>query len=176
MIAAIISFIIFIAYLVCTVRYNKAVPSSLSVTYYILGASRDQKYPEGFNRLRASIFTFVLWEMLLLLIVPMMDMTPDNLRFLAFLCLAAIGFVGAAPEFYDLNVYRIHASSAVISATAGIAWALAAGARAGMVGLTLAAAISLSLALASRTLVSSRTFWLEMVAFGTVYFTIFLMF
>lgn len=176
MVAAIISFIVFIAYLVCAVRYNKAVPSSLSVTYYILGASRDQEYPEGFNRLRASIFTFVLWAMLLLLIFPMMDMTPDNLRFLAFLCLASIGFVGAAPEFYDLDVFRIHTSSAVISAAAGIAWALSAGARAGIIGLLLAAAISLALALASRTLMSSRTFWLEMTAFGTVYFTLFLLF
>lgn len=174
MIAAIISALIFLSYLVIVVRYCRGVPPSLSMTYYILGLSRDPQ-DQSFRRLRASVFTFVLWAMALLLIAPMMDATPERWQFLSFLCLASICFVGAAPEFLEQSVSRFHIASALVAAAAGVSWAVVAGGRAGVVGLFSSAVICLALSLASRTLKESRVWWLELVAFGTVYITMFWM-
>lgn len=167
MILTIISLLIFVVYLFFAIK-RYGIPTSLSETYYLLGG-------EPFNRLKASIFTFALWAMAIILLPVMIDVTPDQWRFLAFLALAGICFVGAAPEFMDEFEGKVHTISAITAACFGLLWALAVCKQTGLISLGVSAFAVLVAALMTDTFKSSRTFWLEMIAFGTVYLSTMLM-
>lgn len=170
-----LSLAIFVIYLTLFLRYAGEMPKSLSETYYYLGSVG---YPEAgwrsdFSRLRASIFTAMMWAIAFLLIAPMMDVTPDGLQFLVFLSLAGICFVGAAPEFKEIYEGKVHTASAVIAAVCALAWVVfVAG---GVIPIVVSLLFSLCGAIATSTLVRSRTFWLELVAFNSVYLSLIFM-
>lgn len=167
----ILSLLIFIVYLVLVVRYAGAVPESLSETYYLLGNKYYKLHsdPSGmsFRRLRASIFTAMMWVIALLLMIPLLELTPELGKPLVFLALGSIMFVGAAPQFHDEMEGKVHTTAAIMAAIFGIVWALLFAE--GLYWLLVSAFGCLVAALVTGTIKSSRTFWLEMVAFGTVY-------
>lgn len=161
MILTIISLLIFVVYLFFAIK-RYGIPTSLSETYYLLGG-------EPFNRLKASIFTFMMWAISFTLLPAMLDITPEDRQFLIFLALGAICFVGTAPNFKETFEGKVHTTSAVFAAFFGLSWALAMPHGFICVGLSLLAV--LVGALATATIKDSRTFWLEMVAFASVYMT-----
>lgn len=167
MILTIISLLIFVVYLACVLKYIGHVPQSLSETYYLIGG-------KPFNRLRASLFTFMMWTVAFMLLPAMLNVTPGNMQFLAFLALTGICFVGAAPEFYEEFQGRIHTASAVIAAVFGLAWAMFAGNGLGWVALVLSLFGAMAGAISTKSIKSCRIFWLEMIAFATVYLTMIL--
>lgn len=167
----ILSLLIFIVYLVLVIRYAGAVPESLSETYYLLGNKYYKLHsdPSGmsFRRLRASIFTGVMWAIALLLMIPLLEITPELGKPLVFLALGSIMIVGAAPQFHDEMEGKVHTTAAYVAAVLGIAWA-ALFAK-GLICLLAWTSVCLTTSLATGTIKGSRIFWLEMVAFGTVY-------
>lgn len=164
----IISFSIFVAYLIILVRYVGHIPESLSETYYLLGnKSYRNEDQTTFSHLKASIFTAMMWVIALLLMIPLLELTPEYGKPLVFLSLGSIMFVGAAPQFHDDLEGKVHTSAAVIAAILGIAWALIFAK--GLFWLIGSAVSCLISSLVTGTFKSSRTFWLEMVAFLTVY-------
>ena len=158
MILTLLSLSIFLLYLAIVLRYINHVPQSLSETFYLIG---DQP--------KCYLFTATLWVMVFTLMPPLLDITADNWDFLAFLALTGIGFVGAAPFFHDSGEGTVHTVAAIIAAVFGLAWCAAA------LKWWSAATIGVSLAgctfgaYKTKTIRSGRTFWLEMVAFASVY-------
>lgn len=165
MILTIISLLIFVVYLFFAIK-RYGIPTSLSETYYLLGG-------EPFNRLKASIFTFMMWAIAFTLLPTMLDVTPENFKFLAFLALAAICFVGAAPEFKKQYEGSVHTTTAVIAAVFGLSWSMLVAH--GYVPLIASLVFSLSAGFATATLKYGLTFWMELVAFNTVYFSLIFM-
>lgn len=164
MICAIISFLIFVAYISWIACKFKTVPVSLSETYYMLGQADGSG---KFNRLRASIFTFMMWAIAILLLPGMLDLTPEIGQFLPFLALVSICFVGAAPEFHDSYENKIHTTSAVFAAFFALSWAIVFAH--GIIVALMILAIALITGALTGTLKRSKIWWLEMVAFFTVY-------
>lgn len=80
----IISFLIITSY-VGVMIYRKGIPYSISDTYYSL----EHKVWFGFSMIATA----------LLLMPSILDRTPENFQFLAFLMCAGICFVGVAPNF-----------------------------------------------------------------------------
>lgn len=171
MITALLSLAIFAAYLFFVLKYVGKVPQSLSETYYLLGNKQYYMFPDPlemeFNRLRASLFTFMMWAISITLLPAMLDITPESRQFLAFLALSAICFVGAAPNFKDEFEGNVHKASAVIAAICGLLWVVFATDNWPMI--ILSAFCVLVAALRTNTAWTSRVFWLEMIAFGSVY-------
>lgn len=159
MIAAVISFLIFVAYVIMVLGYLTYIPASLSETYYLL--------PGGVKHL----FPAMLWTVSFLLLPKALDVTPPEWQFLIFLALAAIVFVGAAPEFHDPQEGKTHTVAAYAAAILGIAWAVIAAD--GFFYLVLSFIVACLAANATRTVKSGLTFWLELIAFSTVYISIF---
>lgn len=158
-----LSLAIFLAYLIPVIR-EFGIPDSLSDTYYLLGKSSD---PRTFNRLKASLFTAMMWVIAILLMVPLLDVTPELGKPLAFLSLAAIMFVGAAPEFQEDMEGKVHTIAAWVAAVLGIAWAVLFAH--GFAWLAISFISMCVAANMTKTEKSSLTFWLEMVAFCTVF-------
>lgn len=163
MVLTLLSLFIFALYLALSIE-SYGIPPSLSETYYLLGRT-----PFGFNKLKASIFTFMMWAISFTLLPAMLDLTPDSFKFLMFLALASICFVGAAPNFKDPDEGKVHSTSAILAACFGILWSVLM--PFGFIGLGLAIFGVLVGALATDTIKDSRIFWLEMIAFGCVYLT-----
>lgn len=162
MIATIISLLIFCTYLGISIKITGHIPESLSSTFYYLGG-------EPFDRLKASAFTVSMWVISILLLMPMLDITVTLWQFLCFLSLGGICFVGAAPEFREEYEGRIHSISAIISAATSITWVLISNVRIGVACIGSCVAVCLFIAVKTKTVKTSYTFWLEMVAFYSVY-------
>lgn len=172
---ALASLLVFVLYLFFVLKKIGHLPKSLSETYYYLGSNfvyPREGWNDNFNRLKASIFTFALWVMAFLLLPVMISKTPESLQFLTFLAIAGICFVGAAPEFKDSFEGKVHSTSAIISAVFGILWATVVIGAAGRIALGVSVFVVLAVALMTDSLKSSRTFWLELVAFATVYLSV----
>ena len=78
---------------------NYGVPWSLSHTVY--------KLPHE------AVFTLVMFAMAFLNIIPMMEACSENTKVLAFLTMASIGFVGAAPLGRNCDE-RVHMGAAML--------------------------------------------------------------
>lgn len=151
-----ISFAIFAAYLLGALLHIRQVPPSLSETFYLVGDAP-----------KCYLFTAALWAMMFTLLPVLLDMTPDGWDWLAFLALTGIGFVGAAPFFHEASEGRVHKAAAVIAAVFGLAWTLTT--RWWYAALALSLVICALGASRTDTWKSGRTWWLEMVAFASVY-------
>lgn len=155
MLSTLISIFIFVVYITAILIKFKIVPESLSNTYYMLG-----KW--------GPLFTLMMFACAFTILPPMLDVTNLNFQFVSFFCPAAICFVGAAPNFKkDKMEGRVHVISAYISAGFGLLW---------VAFLTkfwwlipIAIVIVGLLAYLTKTIKSSKTWWLEMIAFLSVY-------
>lgn len=154
----ILALFIFSAYLAAIAFIFRIVPVSLSDTYYML---------EQRSKGSGAWFTLMMFAVSVLVLIPMMDVTPDPYRICAFLPPTGIAFVGAAPQFKDSFVSKTHVVAAVVAAVFGIAWTVLLTPCWGAVPFCLLMAFLF--ARRSDTLRSCKTFWLEMVAFGSVF-------
>lgn len=100
----IISLIIFLAYLLMTYTWFD-IPYSISDTYYKL---ESRKKGAGW------LFTAMCWGVGGLLLPALLQLTPENYQFTAFLACAGLVFVGAAPQFKLSLTGSVHYGSAVI--------------------------------------------------------------
>ena len=153
-----ISFAIFAAYLLGALLHIRQVPPSLSETFYLIG-----------DEPKCYLFTATLWAMMFTLLPVLLDMTPDGWDWLAFLALTGIGFVGAAPFFHDSAEGKVHTAAAIAAAVFGVAWTLTTAYWYAALALTFCICM-LGIA-ATDSWRSAKTFWLEMLAFGAVYFS-----
>ena len=104
MISICCAIIILLAYIVCLCYRGGGVPSSLSATVFDL--------PVGWKWL----WTIVIYAVCFLCVPYYVEVTEENTQFLAFIAIAALAFVGAAPlvkEKADLS-YKVHCGAAVV--------------------------------------------------------------
>lgn len=84
----IISILFVAAYLVVAIWRMKALPDSISALVYALPSKWQW------------VWTLWLWAVSLLMCIPLIDVLPETWKFLGFLTLACLGFVGAMPIIY----------------------------------------------------------------------------
>lgn len=112
MICVLISLIVIVAYLVYAIGVIKAIPCTVSDTYYQL---RERNHS--------------VWLFQIAMIVPAMVLMPvwleystDNIQFLSFLACAGLMFVGTAPLFKEEFERKVHYAGAAIAGIATILW------------------------------------------------------
>ena len=101
-----------------------------------------------------------------LMMLPMLDYTPDRWQFLAFFACAALLFVATAPSYLERFEGRVHSISAILCAACAIAWAVA------VVPLAL---IGCALLIVAAFDHKHRLLWLELSAFATAYIGVILL-
>jgi hypothetical protein len=159
----IISFSIFILYLVASLFIFGDIPASLSDTYYMLKSKREwMKW----------LFPLMIYSISGLLMPAWLDATEGgNLQFLSFLTCASLLLVGSAPNFKRVGAEnKIHYISAIVSAVCAMLWCL-------LVTHTWYVIVScvvlmLLFAISTSTLRKSYIFWLEMIAFASLYMSL----
>lgn len=157
MISICCAIIILLAYIVCLCYRGGGVPSSLSATVFDL--------PVGWKWL----WTIVIYAVCFLCVPHYVEVTGENTQFLAFIAIAALAFVGAAPlvkEKADLS-YKVHCGAAVVCAVCSqlvlvfneplllMCW--------------FPFVVIFVYMLAARITWSTKVFWAEMVCFGTTF-------
>lgn len=171
LISALVSVLTFIAYIAFVLTKFKTIPTSLSETYYMFGESK-LKY----------LFTAMMVICAFTIMPPMIEITRESVQFLAFFCPAAICFVGVAPNFKEEMEGKVHSTSACIAAGAGLLWT-AFGTSFWWMILVSIILIGITIYLlgiynvakglikncAITSLKSTRIWWLEMIAFLSVY-------
>lgn len=155
-----ISFGIFILYVVSSLIVFQKIPHSLSDTYYMY---------KDIKQWLKYLFPIMMFSMSGLLMPVWLEATKgSNLQFLSFLTCAAIMFVGAAPNFKNVGIESIiHTASAIIAAICAMLWCIFV---VGSWGVILSyLVIFLMLALCTKSIKSSYIFWLEMIAFFSLF-------
>lgn len=109
---------------------------------------------------------YALLSLAALMMLPMLDYTPDNWQFLAFFACAALLFVATAPSYFERFEGRVHSASAILCAACAIAWAVA------VVPVALIGCVLLIAAAFDR---KHRLLWLELSAFATAYIGVILL-
>ena len=109
---------------------------------------------------------YVLLSLAALMMLPMLDYTPDRWQFLAFFACAALLFVATAPSYLERFEGRVHSISAILCAACAIAWAVA------VVPLAL---IGCALLIVAAFDHKHRLLWLELSAFATAYIGVILL-
>ena len=143
----------YLIYIIC----NFGIPKSLSESYYLLGKA-------------GVLFIVMMFSTAMLLFPAMMRLTPSDYGIVGFVIPSAIIFVGASPMFKEKEEGRVHKTSALLSAAWAVLW---------VAFLTPCCRILLYVALLMSFLaLVSRTWkcyiwWLEMVAFNSVFVTLF---
>lgn len=102
----------------------------------------------------------------LMMLPPMLDCTPDNWQFLAFIACASLVFVATAPSYLEKFEGRVHSISAILCAACAIAWAAA------VVPVALVGCALLIVAAFDKV---HRLLWLELSAFSTAYIGVILL-
>lgn len=150
----IVSFLSLAAYLIYAVRVC-GVPASVSDTYYIL------------LRKRRPAWLFQLAMILTggLLLPAWLEVSPENLQFLAFLACGALIFVGATPLFKEAEQRVIHIAATVISGLSTLAWEVAS-------GYWIVPAIMLAAAVPYGIYKQRILFFVELAAFASAYFCV----
>ena len=96
----------------------------------------------------------------LMMLPPMLECTPDNWQFLAFIACASLVFVATAPSYLEKFEGRVHSISAISCAACAIAWAAV------VVPVALVGCALLIVAAFDK---KHRLLWLELSAFATAY-------
>lgn len=109
---------------------------------------------------------YFLLALAALMMLPMLDYTPDRWQFLAFFACAALLFVATAPSYIERFEGRVHSISAILCAACAIAWAVA------VVPVALIGCVLLIVAAFDR---KHRLLWLELSAFATAYIGVILL-
>ena len=102
----------------------------------------------------------------LMMLPPMLDCTPDNWQFLAFIACASLVFVATAPSYIEKFEGMVHSISAIVCAACAIAWAAA------VVPVALVGCALLIVAAFDK---KHRLLWLELSAFATAYIGVILL-
>jgi len=147
-------FIIYITYIVILF----GVPSSLSDSYYLLENKQTQS---------GRYFILFMFAISFLLLFPMIEITPEPYKFLAFIHTAAIAFVGAAPMFKEYHTKTVHYFSAGLAALISIIWASFVCEEVLYVYTTWAVIASILMIYTKS--VDAFVFWVEMVLFVSIY-------
>ena len=102
----VISIIILLGYTIALCIKGGGVPASLSASVFYM--PYDKRW----------IWTVVLYGVVILAMPTYMDKVSQNTQFLAFLAMAGLAFVGAAPLVKDHQelAYKVHCLAAVICA------------------------------------------------------------
>lgn len=107
LICVIVSCTIMTLYIVAYILHV-GIPSSLSATYY--GTEAKWLFPTCIATAGA------------LALVPLLDITPDSYKFIAFFIVASILFVAAAPAFREELTDKVHCGAALILGISVLAW------------------------------------------------------
>lgn len=155
------SFSLFLGYLMAVFIVFNTVPKSLSNTYYMYQELRD-----GLKWL----FPALILVMVFTLMPAWIELSNgSNWQFLSFLCPASLLFVGAAPAFKSSSLENtVHTVAAMLAAFFGLLWVLIF-CQAGIWIILASLLLIVILSLITQSVKSSYTFWLEMVAFLSVY-------
>ena len=140
------------------------VSSSLSMTAY--------KFAEINTNLR-YLFTITLFLMGFSLMPAWLEISEGTTyQFLSFLTCASILFVGATPNFLDKGVHIIHSVAAYSSAVFGLTWMFIYSPFSWII--IPIAAIVILMSILTKTIKTSYEYWLEMIAFYSIYFSLIL--
>ena len=102
----------------------------------------------------------------LMMLPPMLECTPDNWQFLAFIACASLVFVATAPSYLEKFEGRVHSISAILCAACAIAWAAV---------VVPVALIGCALLIVAAFDKKHRLLWLELSAFATAYIGVILL-
>jgi len=128
---------------------SRGVPTSISETFY--------------HNERKWLFPVVLTVSAGLVLVPILDITPESYKFLAFFIIAAIFFVAASPAFKEEFVGRIHTWAASVLGAATLAWLIL------TIGIPYIAILGVSIGLFKR---KKFVFWLEVGLLVDLYYNL----
>ena len=106
MVGVIVAIVILLAYTLSMIKHIGKTPGSLSASVFWL--EYNQKI----------IWTIVLYAVCFLCLPTYLDKTSENTQFLAFIAIAALAFVGAAPLVKNSKemAYKVHCIAAAICA------------------------------------------------------------
>lgn len=162
-----ISFLIFIVYNAVAIKLF-GIPWSLSKTYYLY---EEKKKGLGW------IFTIFMWTMAFTMVPGFLTVSDavgpwmSYFTFLAFITVAGIVFVGAAPRYREDLESDVHMTAAKICTAAAILWCFLVCWNIWWVPIC-AAAIPALIATCTKTWKSARDYWVEMLAFFATFGTI----
>mgnify|MGYP006991658561 CR=1 FL=1 len=146
------------------------VPQSLSDSFYLWN---------GVKKGLGYLFTLMMFAMAFCLMPGWLGITEvitswsHNLTMLPFLAAASIAFVGAAPMFKDSTLEnKVHTISAYLAAAFSIIWCSVVCYSVAWITIPAAAIFVLIAAAATKTIRSSKIYWLEMIAFLSTFATI----
>ena len=161
-----LSLLIFVVYnVIMNLKFGYS--KSLSATYYLLP-----------NKWR-WVFTLFMWTCGMLLMPAWIEVSEhfgdwrSNLTCLAFFTCALICFVGAAPNFRAFKMESmVHTISATAAAVTALLWCFVCGWDTMYVPI-IAILIVLGVSFMTKSLKECKTYWLEMMAFGATYASVF---
>ena len=158
---AILMFLIY--NIVCLMLFG--VPESLSQTYYL--------FKERTNALKV-LFPAMIGLLVVFLLPCLFSISEDSaFQFMAFLSMLALLFVGACPAFLNSSFdNKLHTIAAYISAAYALLWIILVTPYWYII-LIIAGIISV-IAILTKTLKKSYIYWLEMIAFISIFVTIIL--
>lgn len=152
------------------ILYKFGVPVSLSDSFYLLN---------GVKKGLGFLFTAMMVSMAFCLMPGWLEITETitswskNFTALPFLAAAGIAFVGAAPAFRKNEVEKlVHGISAYLAAAFSILWICIVCYEVALIVLPISVFVIVVLGLSTKTLKSSKIYWLEMLAFLATFATI----
>lgn len=139
------------------------VPKSLSMTYYLFKGKK--------NSLKC-LFPIMIVSLCMLLIPSWIELSESsNFQFLSFLAPVALVFVGFTPAFNDADMYKtIHNIAAYSCAVLAMLWIILVTPFWYIILIVLG--IISVIAVLTKTVKSSYIYWLEMVAFISLFTSI----
>lgn len=138
------------------------IPHSISESYYLI----EKKYP---HRGLKYLFTGFCWGAGFPLLPVWFETTPDNARFVVFFAVAALLFIGAAPQFKEKLEGTVHFVSAGTCVLMAQLWCL-------FVAHTWYISLAAFVVFCSIPLFSKKkkwVFWIEIAAFLSTYAALF---
>ena len=162
-ILVVISFFIYIVYNLISL-YTLGIPHSLSNTYYLWN---------GVKQGAGYAFCVCLGLMVALLLPSWLEMSGGSpWQFLSFLTCGSLLFVAAAPNFKSIGIEStIHTVAAICAAVFGMLWTIFIVKCRWIV--LLVGLLILGYSLQTKTLRKCYVYWLETIAFLSIYFSIF---
>lgn len=156
------SFVIYLVYNIISL-YTHGVPHSLSNTYYLWN---DVKKGAGYA------FCVTLGLMAGLLLPAWLEIGVGSpWQFLSFLTCGSLLFVAAAPNFKSIGIEStVHTAAAIFAAICGMCWVIFVADLWAIVLLVLM--YTLIVAVSHGSLRSCYVYWLETIAFLSIYFAL----
>lgn len=152
---------LFLAYIIIAIVLLNQIPPSISDTFYL------------YNKKRNNLgYIFTIWMTIesFLMVIPMVELSSGQWwQFLGFMCPAMIALCGSAPTFMaDRLTKRVHFFGAISGVVFGLLWCALMDLRAAIVTLVALLIVIMTVSDATGTWRESRTFWLEIVGFGSI--------